>query len=74
MAVMVRYKNGAILNYTLNASVPFEGWNLAINGTKGRFESKITDNKPSPGWQERYQIVGSDGKGVRVPTLKFCNR
>ena len=62
MAVMVRYKNGAVLNYSLNASVPFEGWNLAINGTKGRLESKITDNKPSPGWQERHQIVDSDGK------------
>jgi predicted dehydrogenase len=71
MAVMVRYTGGAILNYTLNASTPFEGWNLAINGTKGRLESKITDNKPSPGWQERFQIVAPDGalqkgKGFRV--------
>ncbi len=65
MAVMVRYKNGAILNYTLNASVPFEGWNLAINGTKGRLESKITDNKPSPGWQERHQIVDPEGKTLK---------
>lgn len=71
MSVMVRYKGGAILNYSLNASVPFEGWNLAINGTKGRLESKITDNKPSPGWQDRFQIVGPDGtllkgKGYRI--------
>jgi hypothetical protein len=65
MAVMVRYKNGAVLNYSLNASVPFEGWNLAINGTKGRLESKITDNKPSPGWQEKYQIVSPDGKTLK---------
>ncbi len=71
MSVSVRYKNGGILNYSLNASVPYEGWNLAINGTKGRIESKITDNKPSPGWQARHQIVGPDGavlkgKGYRV--------
>ncbi|MFA6292321.1 MAG: Gfo/Idh/MocA family oxidoreductase [Victivallales bacterium] len=71
MAVMVRYNNGAILNYSLNASVPFEGWNLAINGTKGRLESKITDNKPSPGWQQKYQIADPDGrllkgKGFRI--------
>jgi predicted dehydrogenase len=65
MAVMVRYQGGAILNYTLNASVPYEGWNLAINGTKGRLESKITDNKPSPGWQQRHEIVGPDGKTLR---------
>ncbi|MBN1865295.1 MAG: Gfo/Idh/MocA family oxidoreductase [Victivallales bacterium] len=62
MAVQVSYRNGGILNYSLNASVPFEGWNLAINGTKGRLESKITDNKPSPGWQERFQITDPDGK------------
>jgi len=42
--------------------VPYEGWNLAINGTRGRLESKITDNKPHPGWQQRHQIVGPDGK------------
>lgn len=62
MSVNVRYKNGGLLNYSLNASVPYEGWNLAINGTKGRLESKITDNKPSPGWQEKHQLVGPDGK------------
>ena len=62
MAVMVRYAGGAILNYTLNAAVPYEGWNLAINGTKGRMESGITDNKPSPGWQARHQIVGPKGQ------------
>lgn len=62
MAVQVRYRSGALLNYSLNASVPFEGWNLAINGTQGRLESKITDNKPSPGWQERFQIVDPAGK------------
>ena len=65
MAVMVRYRGVAVLNYTLNASVPYEGWNLAINGTKGRLESKITDNKPSPGWQQRHEIVGPDGKTLR---------
>ncbi len=65
MSVNVRYKNGGLLNYSLNASVPYEGWNLAINGTKGRLESKITDNKPSPGWQEKHQIIGPDGKPLK---------
>ena len=65
MSVQVRYRNGGLLNYSLNASVPYEGWNLAINGTKGRLESKITDNKPSPGWQERFQITGPDGRVLK---------
>jgi len=62
MSVNVSYRNGGLLNYSLNASVPYEGWDLAINGTKGRLESGILDNKPSPGWQEKHQIVGPDGK------------
>lgn len=62
MAVMVEYANGGMLSYSLNASAPFEGWDLAINGTGGRLESKITDNKPQPGWQEFFRIVGPDGK------------
>jgi len=73
MAVLVRYKNGAVLNYSLNASVPFEGWNLAINGTKGRLESKITDNKPSPGWQEKYQIASPDGKTLKGKGFKITD-
>ncbi len=62
MSVNVRYQNGGLLNYSLNASVPYEGWDLAINGTKGRLEAGINDNKPSPGWQEKHQITGPDGK------------
>lgn len=64
MALLVRYRNGGILSYTLDASVPFEGWNLAINGTKGRLETGITDNKPFPGWQEKFQIVDKKGRTI----------
>ncbi len=65
MSVVVRYKNGGQLLYSLNASVPYEGWNLAINGTAGRLESGITDNKPSPGWQDKHQIVGPEGQTLK---------
>jgi len=37
--VNVKYKNGALLNYSANFSTPFEGYRLAINGTHGRLES-----------------------------------
>lgn len=71
LSVNVRYRNGGLLNYSLNVAVPYEGWNLAINGTAGRLESKITDNKPSPGWQQQFQVVGPDGslgrgRGYRI--------
>ena len=36
----VRYKGGALLNYSCNFSLPYEGYRLAINGTKGRLETQ----------------------------------
>ena len=38
MGVMVRYKNKAILTYSLNAHSPWEGYKVTFNGTKGRLE------------------------------------
>ncbi|TVY08119.1 Gfo/Idh/MocA family oxidoreductase [Paenibacillus cremeus] len=35
----VRYDGGALLSYSVNFSVPYEGYRLAINGTKGRIET-----------------------------------
>ncbi|MFS0636223.1 Gfo/Idh/MocA family oxidoreductase [Mesobacillus foraminis] len=38
-AVTVRYDKGAFLSYSVNFSLPYEGYRLAINGTKGRIET-----------------------------------
>ena len=38
MGVMVRYKNKAVLTYSLNAHSPWEGYKVTFNGTKGRLE------------------------------------
>ncbi len=38
-SLVVRYAGGAIMNYSLNASAPYEGYRLAINGTNGRIET-----------------------------------
>lgn len=43
MGVTVKYQNGAILTYSLNAYMPWEGFNVAINGSKGRIEMKIVE-------------------------------
>lgn len=37
--VNVKYRNGALLNYSANFSTPYEGYRLAINGTHGRLET-----------------------------------
>ncbi len=38
MNVLVKYKNGAQMSYSLNTYLPWEGFNVAINGSKGRIE------------------------------------
>ncbi len=38
MAVLVRYKNNAMMSYSLNSYMPWEGFNIEINGSKGRIE------------------------------------
>jgi len=43
MSVLVKYKNKAQLTYSLNAYLPWEGYNIAFNGTKGRIEMKIVE-------------------------------
>ncbi|MFH1616745.1 MAG: Gfo/Idh/MocA family oxidoreductase [Planctomycetota bacterium] len=37
-AAVFKYDGGAFLNYSLNGSVPYEGFRVAINGTEGRIE------------------------------------
>ncbi|MCZ6619346.1 MAG: Gfo/Idh/MocA family oxidoreductase [Gammaproteobacteria bacterium] len=38
MSALVRYRTGAVLNYSLNAYLPREGYTVMFNGTKGRLE------------------------------------
>lgn len=38
MNVLVRYKSGAQMSYSLHAYAPWEGYRVAFNGTKGRIE------------------------------------
>ncbi len=43
MNVMVKYKNKTVMNYSLNAYMPWEGFIIAFNGTEGRMEVRITE-------------------------------
>jgi predicted dehydrogenase len=40
MSLNVRYSKGALLNYSLVAHAPYEGWRLTINGVDGRLEAE----------------------------------
>lgn len=43
MAVLVQYRNKALLTYSLNAHAPWEGYRVMFNGTKGRLEANINE-------------------------------
>ncbi|WP_028548343.1 Gfo/Idh/MocA family protein [Paenibacillus sp. UNC451MF] len=44
-AAVIKYDKGAILSYSVNFSLPYEGYRLAINGTKGRIETQEVMSK-----------------------------
>ena len=43
MGVLVRYKSGAIMSYSLTAYAPKEGFRVVFTGTKGRMEYNVTE-------------------------------
>ncbi|CAK4852188.1 unnamed protein product [Aphanomyces euteiches] len=60
MGVIVRYKSKAILTYSLNAYMPWEGYRIAFNGSKGRIEMTIVEQS----------YVNSGGEKAREGALK----
>ena len=44
MGVLVRYKNKAIMTYSLNTYLPLEGLRVGFNGSKGRIEMEVFEN------------------------------
>ena len=48
MTVEVKYNNGVLLSYTLNAYMPYEGQVIAFNGEKGRLDVRRYMRQP---WQ-----------------------
>ena len=43
MGLLVTYRSGAILTYSLNAHSPWEGYKVSINGTEGRLELDVVE-------------------------------
>ncbi|KAI5927299.1 hypothetical protein F4810DRAFT_650198 [Camillea tinctor] len=44
MNLLVRYKNGAVMTYSLTAYAPWEGFRVSFNGTGGRLELEVVEN------------------------------
>jgi predicted dehydrogenase len=47
MAVQFKYANNVPVSYSLNAYLPYEGYRIAINGSKGRLEAWIQSSMPT---------------------------
>ena len=43
MGVLVKYNTNAIMSYSLNSYMPWEGFNVMFNGSKGRIEYNVIE-------------------------------
>ncbi len=46
MTVEVKYKNGVLFNYTMNAFLPYEGQRITFSGEKGRLDVNVNYRQP----------------------------
>ncbi|MBS6953991.1 MAG: Gfo/Idh/MocA family oxidoreductase [Enterocloster asparagiformis] len=53
MSVLVRYQNGAQMSYSLNSYMPWEGYIVSFNGSKGRIEYQVREQAYINGGGER---------------------
>ncbi len=60
MNLVVRYNTGAFMSYSLNAFTPWEGYQIAFNGTRGRLEHDCVESV----------YISGDGRvpGATIPT------
>jgi predicted dehydrogenase len=64
MSVMVRYRNGAVMNYSLLAYTPWEGFNLSITGDKGRVELSLKHGSHIIAGQGDKELAAEQSQGL----------
>ncbi|WP_136518025.1 Gfo/Idh/MocA family protein [Cellulomonas telluris] len=60
MSLVVDYRGGATLTYSLNAHSPWEGYRVVVNGTEGRAELEVVERGAV--------ILDADGRAVLDPS------
>lgn len=50
-SVQIKYENNVLVNYSLNATVPYEGQYIVFNGSKGRIKVRNFNRQP---WEVPY--------------------
>ena len=74
MAVQVRYDNGVLLSYSLNAFCAWEGYTIAFNGTQGRLEHSICETNYMSGTDTVQGGIDRDGVTTRIVPLRGAPR
>jgi predicted dehydrogenase len=70
MNVIVKYRTGATLSYSLNAFNAWEGYIVAFNGTKGRLEHRIIEGGQVSAGAANYQGEDNDAISTRIIPLR----
>ncbi len=70
MNVIVKYKTGTTLSYSLNAFNAWEGYIIAFNGTKGRLEHQIIEGGATSAGAANYQNEEKDLVTTRIIPLR----
>jgi len=74
MTVQVRYDNGVLLAYSLNAFCAWEGYTIAFNGTQGRLEHSICESDYVSGTDTVQGGIDRDGVTTRIVPLRGAPR
>ena len=69
MGVLVKYDNNAMLTYSLNSYMPWEGYNVCINGSKGRIEYRVTEKSYINAGGEPGVEGATTGKSIVVQPM-----
>jgi len=68
MTAQIKYANGALVSYSLNAAVPYEGQFIVFNGSQGRIELRNYNQQP---WQVAHdaeiRLTKIDGSTTVIP-------
>ena len=66
MSLVAQYKNNAILTYSLNAFMPWEGYRLDINGTEGRLEQLCQETSYVNGDGTVQGALKAEGTSLKI--------
>jgi predicted dehydrogenase len=66
MNVIVNYVSGAKMTYSLNAYMPWEGYIIAFNGSKGRLEHKSQESLYVTGDSSTLGAIKKEGTTIHI--------